>query len=328
MFIYSVSFILGGLGAYVVCRYGNKFGLSDLPNRRSSHQVPTPKGGGIGILSAFVVISLFVGISPISWIPISMVSLFGLYGDRVEVQPIKRLIVQFVAALIIVSGEWEFSQTWGLLFIPLWAFFIVGTANFYNFMDGINGIAGIAGIVSFGLLGAFHTWHRVDGIAFWYWPLAASCAGFLPLNFPRARVFMGDVGSILLGFIFAAGVLMASHSMQEFLCMVSFLFPYYADGLTTVYVRLRMRENLAVAHRRHMYQLLVNELGYPHWKIAVFYGVMQAVIGIIAMGLASRGWFTLVVFLFVCSVFFLTAQSYIRSMAARTLMSSSGPLVS
>jgi len=326
MFLYLVSIVLGGLGAYSVSRYGNKFGLSDLPNERSSHRVPTPRGGGIGILAAFVIVSLCVDISPFFWVPIFAVSLSGLYGDRVDVPPIKRLLVQFAAALMIVFGEWNFSQTWGLLFIPLWAIYIVGTANFYNFMDGINGIAGITGMVGFGLLGAYHTWYRVDGTALWYWSLAASCAGFLPLNFPRARVFMGDVGSILLGFIFAAGVVMASRSLQEFLCIVSFLFPFYADGLTTIYVRLRMRENLTIAHRRHMYQLLVNELGYPHWKIAVLYGVMQAVIGIIAMGFVSRGWAALVVFLFICSVFFLAAQACIRSMATRTLMCSSGSL--
>jgi Fuc2NAc and GlcNAc transferase len=235
-----------------------------------------------------------------------------------EIGPSIRLKVHFLAAFLFLFGHagWGAGR-WGdvLMYIP-WAVFIVGTANIYNFMDGINGIAAITGVVGFGLLGTFHAWYEVDGTAFWYWSLAAACAGFLPLNLPRARVFMGDVGSILLGLTFATGVVAASHSVQDFLCVASFLFPFYADELTTMYLRLRIGENLTVAHRRHMYQVLVNEMKYPHWKIAVVYGVMQAVVGVVSLLLVPRGWAPLAVFLLFCLAVFVVAQAYIRKAVA------------
>ncbi len=129
------------------------------------------------------------------------------------------------------------------IFLALfWIVFIVGTANFFNFMDGINGIAGISGAIGFGLL-AFSTYKNHPEIAL----LATTMAlvgGLLPFNLPRARVYMGDVGSVLLGSVFAGLVFLSSHSWSDFLCLASLLFPFYADELTTMFARLRAGENL------------------------------------------------------------------------------------
>jgi Fuc2NAc and GlcNAc transferase len=97
---------------------------------------------------------------------------------------------------------------------------------------------------------------------------------------PKAKVFMGDVGSILLGFVFAAMVVMLSKSFLDFVCLAGFLFPFYADELTTMAVRIRDRENLLRPHRRHIYQLLANEMGIDHWKVSVGYGALQLVVGL------------------------------------------------
>ncbi len=80
---------------------------------------------------------------------------------------------------------------------------------------------------------------------------------------------MGDVGSILLGAAFSALIYMEADSLMDFVCMASFLFPFYADELITMVVRLRDGENLILPHRRHIYQLLTNEHGLPHWLVAV-----------------------------------------------------------
>jgi Fuc2NAc and GlcNAc transferase len=124
--------------------------------------------------------------------------------------------------------------------------------------------------------------------------------GFLPFNMPKARVFIGDVGSILLGFVFAGLVVLLSKSFLEFVCLVGFLFPFYADELTTEYVRLRDGENVLKPHRRHVYQLLANEMGVDHWKVSVGYGVLQAVVGIGALVLRGYGTLTIIFFLAVC----------------------------
>ena len=147
---------------------------------------------------------------------------------------------------------------------------MVGTANIYNFMDGINGIAAITAIVGFGLLSLFSLIAGQDSA---YGVLsvciAFSCLGFLPFNMPKAKVFMGDVGSILLGFSFAAIVVILSKSILDFVCLAGFLFPFYADELTTMAARIKDGENLFKPHRRHLYQLLANEKRIAHWKISI-----------------------------------------------------------
>jgi Fuc2NAc and GlcNAc transferase len=84
--------------------------------------------------------------------------------------------------------------------------------------------------------------------------MSLSCIGFLPFNVPKAKVFMGDVGSILLGFIFSGMAVYLFNDVLDFICLSSFLFPFYADELTTMIVRLKDGENLTNAHRRHLYQ--------------------------------------------------------------------------
>ena len=90
---------------------------------------------------------------------------------------------------------------------------------------------------------------------------------------------MGDVGSILLGAVFASIVYLASHTFLDFLCMVSFLFPFYADELYTMAVRIKNGENLTQAHRKHVYQLMANERRIAHWRISAGYGALQALVG-------------------------------------------------
>jgi Fuc2NAc and GlcNAc transferase len=157
-------------------------------------------------------------------------------------------------------------------------------------MDGINGIAAITGIVGFGLL-AFYgfTFESITSFAALSACIALSCLGFLPFNMPNAKVFMGDVGSVLLGFVFAVIVVLLSKNFLDFVCLASFLFPFYADELTTMAVRIKDGENLLKPHRRHLYQLLANDYGIPHWKISTGYGVSQLVVGLTVMLVKPHG---------------------------------------
>ena len=277
--LYTTCLILGGAGAWIIFLFAFRVGLVDHPNERSSHATPTPRGGGVGILAAFILASLFVKMPLTFWLPAALLTLFSFFSDKFELSPKIRLPIQFIAALFLVQlSAFSFQPSAFSLF--LLAIFIVGTANFYNFMDGINGIAGITGVVAFGLL-ALST--LLSGAAPSFVILAIclslSCLGFLPFNMPKARVFMGDVGSILLGFVFAAMVVYLSKSLIDIICLAAFLFPFYADELTTMYVRLRDRESLTRPHRRHLYQILANEYGMPHWKVSVAYGLSQLIIG-------------------------------------------------
>lgn len=275
-----------------IARWGYRIGLTDIPNERSSHTRPTPKGGGIGILAAFFICSIAFSIPKSFWIPAVLLSFFSLWGDHSEIRPQIRLLIQFTLGTILLIGIFIENES-GIgahLLIPLLIVFVVGTANYYNFMDGIDGIAGITGLVGFGLLG----WYaatvggdpRIIAICIC---MSLSCMGFLPFNMLKARVFMGDVGSVLLGFVFAGLVVWVSKRFVDFVCAAAFLFPFYADELTTLFVRIKEKDKLIRPHRRHLYQLLTNEYGILHWKVSLGYGACQLILGISILLLKDAG---------------------------------------
>lgn len=164
--------------------------LTDMPSERSSHTRPTPKGGGIGILLAFVSGAIFVGISPyIFGVLVAFLSIISFYGDFRHVSRRLRLVIQMLAAGVCVS---YISPNLSFFMILLWVFFITATANFYNFMDGINGIAGITAIIAAILL-YIYTGFVVSMYLSVFLAIAFASLGFLPFNIPVAKVFMGDV---------------------------------------------------------------------------------------------------------------------------------------
>ncbi|MBW2411749.1 MAG: hypothetical protein JRF72_18290 [Deltaproteobacteria bacterium] len=132
--------------------------------------------------------------------------------------------------------------------------------------------------------------------------LCLASLGFLPFNMPAARVFMGDVGSILIGFIYAGMIIVFAHDLLSFVCLASFIFLFYADELTTMIIRLKDKESLLRPHRRHLYQVLSNEYRVAHWKVSLGYGVAQFIIGASILALRSAG--LTVVFALVMLYFF------------------------
>jgi Fuc2NAc and GlcNAc transferase len=213
-----------------------------------------------------------------------------LLADRIDLGPKLRLLIQFLAAFMLVVSVYHNPEAKiaPMLLVPFWVVFIVGTANFYNFMDGINGISAITAIVAFGLLTLkLALSGHFDSYALLAASMIAACIGFLPFNFLKAKVFMGDVGSILLGFAFAAYVFAYTSDLSDFICLVAFLLPFYLDELTTMWVRIKDKENLFKAHRRHINQLLANEGGIAHWKVSLGYGLLQLFVGLTILFIAN-----------------------------------------
>ena len=315
--LYLAALILGAGGALLVSRLGKRFSLLDVANHRSSHEGVVPKGGGIGILAAFIFSALVLNFPAVFWLSIGFVALLSFYGDRNELKPEIRLWVQFVAGigLLLALFYWEGRGWSAYMLIPVFSVFVVGTANYYNFMDGIDGIAGITGIVAFGLIVLFGVFSRVnEPLLVLSGCMGFACLGFLPFNMPKARVFMGDVGSVLLGFVYAGLVVGLAHSLNDFVVLCSFLFPFYADELMTEYVRIKdggwTAEGrgvkcrvvgpmgiLMTPHRWHVYQLLANEMGIDHWKVSAGYGVLQLIVGVGAFALREYGTLAVVGFL-------------------------------
>ncbi len=210
--------------------------------------------------------------------------MLGLYTDRFEISPQRRLIIQFIAAFFIIIGfgRLDPGKPNDILLIIFFTIYVVGTGNFYNFMDGINGIAGITGVVGFGMV-AFYAYRYGTEPALITLSIGISfaCLGFLPFNMPKARVFMGDVGSILLGFVFACMVVAFTRTFPDFVILTCFMFPFYIDELVTMAERIIDKQSLTMPHRRHFYQVLANEAGIEHWKISLGYGISQLAAGLL-----------------------------------------------
>lgn len=307
LLIYGFALGASGAGALAVAINGSRWSLLDRPNERSSHERVTPRGGGIGILAAFIGSSILCSVPIFFWVPAALVAFVSFLEDRFELSVSIRLFMQFFLALTflvcITGGRFDdMALPVRGLIVLFYLIFVVGTANYYNFMDGINGIAAITGIVAFGLLGCYSS--RMGGESAWTilsFSVMAACVGFLPFNAPRARVFMGDVGSVLLGFVFACLVVSMASSLMDFVVLSGFLFPFYADELVTLYERIRDGESLIKPHRRHLYQVLANEGGVAHWRVSAGYGLVQLLVGLSVWQSAGAGpWSPLVIL----SVFF------------------------
>ncbi len=314
------GFLMGGLGAFLAMRFGGRIGINDIPNHRSSHEESIPRGGGVGILIAFISASLVLSIPVGLWLPslvIALVSLWG--GDKHRLSVKERLVIQFGCSMVFLvfllySKQVAFNTYF--LIIPI-SVFIVGTSNFYNFMDGIDGIAGITGVVGFSLLSFYsYTFGIDDGYPALYLVLAFSCLGFLCFNFPRAKVFIGDIGSILLGFVFACLVITLSDNMVDFIVMIGFLAPFYFDEILTMIVRIKDGDSLIIAHRKHIYQLLANEVGISHWKVSLAYGLLQAIIGLSIIIIKPMGLYFILLAYLVYSLIFVWFSISVRKKVA------------
>lgn len=319
-----MSFFLGGGGAWFISRTPMRLILLDHPDERSSHTVAVPRGGGFGIFLVVILAGLALQVPTHFLFPAVFISFVSFYNDFFQLSVRARLVIQLLAAIVLVFPSLPYmvpqdSLMPGVLTILIFLaviLFVVGTTNFYNFMDGINGIAGISGIIAFFLIGIFSPVHA-EGSYYKVLPvfsfcIALACLGFLPFNMPKARVFLGDVGSVLLGFLFAGIIIKLSHNILDFVCMAAFLFPFYADELTTMWARFRNGERLVEAHRRHLYQLLVNEYSRPHWEVAVLYGAMQLCVALSIIAVRPYGLLPVLSLLAVYFIVFSFISFYVR----------------
>ena len=313
--MYLISMVLGASGALLLWKFGSKWGFVDYPCGRSSHSSDTPKAGGIGIVATFLLLTLVLGFSPQRWIFPLFIAFIGLIADKWNISVVYRLITQFIIVLFAVWNIFGYAPIVreNFYLISFFVIFILATTNWYNFMDGINGIAGITGVVGFSLAAyLINTIHPGDIGVKLSLGVAIACIGFLPFNFPKARVFLGDVGSVFLGFVFAYTVVLVSKNMLDFICFASFLFCFYIDELTTMCVRLGNRENIFKPHRRHLYQILANELNIPHWVVSLGYGVVQAFVGVSIIKLRPLGITSVLLALIFYSIAFILFSVYVR----------------
>ena len=245
----------------------NKHGMiQDIPNDRSLHTEPIPRVGGVaimaGILSGWILLIHFWA----WWIVLPVLGLFALsLVDDVRGLPVKvRLLGHFAAAMIVLVGA---GVQW-IWLLPI-LLFIVWMTNLFNFMDGSDGLAGGMALFGFSFYGIAGLTHGNEAFAMMNFTIGAAALGFLYHNFHPARVFMGDAGSIPLGFLAAAfGVWGWQQGYWPFWFPILVFSPFVIDATATLLKRARRRENLMQAHRDHYYQRLI-QMGWGHRNTAV-----------------------------------------------------------
>jgi UDP-N-acetylmuramyl pentapeptide phosphotransferase/UDP-N-acetylglucosamine-1-phosphate transferase len=254
--------------------------IQDIPNDRSLHAEPIPRTGGIalmaGILSGWMMLIQFWA----WWIVLPMLGLFvlSLVDDIRNLSPMTRLLGHFVAALAVVG--WS-GVSW-LWCLPV-LLFIVWMINLYNFMDGSDGLAGGMAFFGFSFYGIAGLINGNEPFAMLNFSIGAAALGFLYHNFHPAKVFLGDAGSIPLGFLSAAfGVWGWQQGYWPFWFPILVFSPFVTDATMTLLKRAWSRENLAQAHRSHYYQRLV-QMGWGHRNTAIVEYVLMLLAGVSAL---------------------------------------------
>lgn len=255
----------------------------DRPNARSLHQTPVPRTGGIGIHAGLLLACAVVapGLSLWLWAALGLVLAVSLLDDIRGVPVVARLVLHLAAAAV-VSAE-LFSRDFGLPAVAISTLVIAWMANLYNFMDGSDGLAGGMSACGFGFLGAA-AWQAGDAaLAIVNFNVAAAALAFLVFNFHPARIFMGDVGAVPLGFLAAAiGLVGWRQGDWTWWYPVLVFSPFIVDASVTLLRRLARRERVWQAHRDHYYQRLV-QLGWGHRGTALAEYVLMFACGLIAL---------------------------------------------
>ena len=282
----------------VVRAHALRHAVIDLPNERSSHTVPTPRGGGLavvvvvgagtlagetlGLVHAREALAVIVGMAAVAAV--------GWRDDKRSVGAVKRLGVHAAAglwALIVLGGLPSVrvgnASIWlGLVGYPLGIVGIVWSINLFNFMDGIDGLAGSQSVLIFGAAALLLYAEGSASLGFLSTVLAAASAGFLAWNWPPAKIFMGDVGSGAIGYVVAAVAIASEDRHAMPLLAFAVLGGVFVVDATVTLVRRKARgDHMAAAHRDHAYQRLTRAWG-SHRSVTMASAALTAVLAAIA----------------------------------------------
>ena len=249
----------------VVRQYALSRSHLDIPNDRSSHTVPTPRGGGVAIAVSVVFLALIawlLGVAApvgtfIPLLPAVIVAAVGYIDDRTGLSPLTRLAVHFFTATLLVLLTTTMVNSIGVPLAVVAVFACVWFTNLYNFMDGIDGIASIEAVtVAIGCIVCSLFVPSLSDVSILMWILLGASIGFLFWNAPPARIFMGDVGSGFIGMLLAGGVVVSSfQDLSNLTVWLVLLSVFIGDSGVTLATRLSRGKPPHIAHRSHAYQI-------------------------------------------------------------------------
>lgn len=297
----SCAFIISLLLTRQYRVFAERLNVLDVPNERSSHQAPIPRGAGISFFFAFNVILGFLlwqeKITMEYAFPLmlggSVVAALGYWDDVSSVSATLRLFIHFLVSIFIFSllsqgfikhVEISFLPDWPWLTAIFCILFIIWFINLYNFMDGCDGLSTSIGIAGAGLIAVVSLLQGNMNLALIYIVLAYALGGFLVFNWPPAKVFMGDSGAYFLGYVFGSLALISKIYYTSSLYVHLIIFGLFiVDATWTVLRRAIRGERLYVGHRMHAFQKLIAR-GWGHARVTSLY-VLITVLWLFPMSL-------------------------------------------
>ena len=309
---YLIILVLLFLAELFYFRIADKCNIIDKPNERSSHTRITLRGGGIifyfGVLAYFLTSHFEY---PWFMLALTLITFISFVDDIRSTSQVLRLVFHFSAMALM------FYQ-WGLFSLPWWTLFVAlivctGIINAYNFMDGINGITGGYSLVV--LVALAYINEAVVPFVEQDFILTVLCSVFV-FNFfnfrKRAKCFAGDVGSVCIAFVllFFIGKLVIR---TEDFSWIILLAVYGVDSVLTIIHRLMLHENIGLPHRKHLYQIMANELKIPHVVVSSVYMLVQALVIVGYFYFYSYGyWYLLATVLILGTLYVLFMNKYFR----------------
>lgn len=295
LFVPLIAFAIAGALVWVFSK--SRLGL-DRPNHRSLHQTPIPRTGGIGVLAGIFSAWLLVGpqLLPLA-IAMMVLAGFSLYDDFKSLGAMFRLLIHIaVATLFFYSEAFERLNVGGLILVS----FITGwIINLYNFMDGSDGLAGGMTVIGFAFYAiAASADASLSSAA---WAISAASLAFLLFNFHPAKIFLGDSGSIPIGFAAAAfGYIGWERGFWSWWYPFTVFSPFIADASVTLLKRIIRRERIWQAHKEHYYQRLIR-MGWGHRRTALTEYTLMLIVSTAATTALYRSTKWQAGFLFACA---------------------------
>lgn len=308
--IYAIILVLLFVVELFYFKIADKCNIIDKPNLRSSHTSITLRGGGIIFLISAWIWAAFFGLA-YPWFLMGLTAIAGIsfVDDIHSVSNRIRLIVQFAAMMLMFQDFGILNpESWWMVVIAL--ILCVGIINAYNFMDGINGITGGYSLAV--LLPLIYLNSKLGFVENSF--LVVVLMGVLVFNFfnfrKKAKCFAGDVGSVGIAFIilFALGKLILLTGNFTYILLLAV---YGVDSVLTIVHRIMLHENIGEAHRKHVYQLMANELKIPHMVVSIIYMCLQLVVsfGLILLPMNHCAYFVLVLVM-LCLAYVLFKKKY------------------
>ena len=274
---YIIVLVLLFLTELFYFKLANKFNIIDKPNERSSHRKVTLRGGGI-IFYFGALVYFLANHWEYPWfiVALTLITFISFVDDIRSTSQSLRLVFHF-AAMVLMFYQWDlFSLSWWWIIVAL--IICTGIINAYNFMDGINGITGGYSLVILVTLAYINAKIVPFTEPALINTVLCSVMVFCFFNFrKKAKCFAGDVGSVSIAFIllFLIGRLIIKTEDFSWIILLSV---YGVDTVLTIIHRLILHENIGLPHRKHMYQLMANELKMSHVMVSFIYMVVQTVV--------------------------------------------------